>query len=222
MDQRVDPANGFRVEFCGGHCRTRGRRGRCRRKPVLPQPTSRRGSGSVYRVSYSGAPAISQQPKDTTVAPGEAATAVTATGAAPLAYQWQRDGVDIPGATTHLHAGRPPRRRRCAVPVCRVERRRLRDERERDATVTSNVAPTGTIVSPVQGTTFNAGQTISFDGRYRSGGRCARERVHLGSRLPSQHAHALVHACVQRSQERHVRHSGHGARLPTTSSTGSV
>ena len=173
------------------------------------------GSGSVYRVSYSGAPAISQQPKDTTVAPGQAATfAVTATGAAPLAYQWQRDGVAIAGATSPTYTLADPTladngaQFRCVVSNAGGSA----TSASATLTVTSNVAPTGTIVSPVQGTTFNAGQTISYEGSgYRSGGRrAARERVHLGSRLPSQHAHALVHPCVQRSQERHVRHPGHG------------
>ena len=46
------------------------------------------------------APAITAQPVSLTVAPGAAATfAVTATGSAPLAYEWRRDGVAVPGAT---------------------------------------------------------------------------------------------------------------------------
>jgi regulation of enolase protein 1 (concanavalin A-like superfamily) len=45
-------------------------------------------------------PSISSQPTDQAVAEGESATfTVTATGSAPLSYQWQRDGVDIAGAT---------------------------------------------------------------------------------------------------------------------------
>ena len=46
------------------------------------------------------APAITAQPVSLTVTPGSAATfAVTATGSAPLAYEWRRDGVAVPGAT---------------------------------------------------------------------------------------------------------------------------
>lgn len=46
------------------------------------------------------APAITQQPANVTVAAGQMATfAVVATGSAPLAYQWQRNGTPIPGAT---------------------------------------------------------------------------------------------------------------------------
>ncbi|MFM8337383.1 MAG: immunoglobulin domain-containing protein, partial [Opitutaceae bacterium] len=46
------------------------------------------------------APAITAQPVSLTVTPGSAATfAVTATGSAPLVYEWRRDGVAVPGAT---------------------------------------------------------------------------------------------------------------------------
>ena len=44
-------------------------------------------------------PTITRQPDDEIVTTGSAATfAVTATGSAPLSYQWQKNGVDIPGA----------------------------------------------------------------------------------------------------------------------------
>ena len=55
---------------------------------------------------------ISAQPANVTVAAGQSATfAVTASGTAPLAYQWQRNGVNIAGATrAHVHVRpRPPR-----------------------------------------------------------------------------------------------------------------
>lgn len=48
----------------------------------------------------SGPVTILTPPADRTVPAGASASfSVTATGAPPLAYQWQRDGVDIPGAT---------------------------------------------------------------------------------------------------------------------------
>ncbi|MEY4005093.1 MAG: hypothetical protein RLZZ221_1189 [Verrucomicrobiota bacterium] len=47
------------------------------------------------------APAITAQPVSLTVAPGAAATfAVTATGSAPLAYEWRRDGVAVTDCET--------------------------------------------------------------------------------------------------------------------------
>ncbi|MDQ5841425.1 MAG: Ig-like domain-containing protein, partial [Chloroflexota bacterium] len=165
--RRVDPANGFAVsDFATGIA-----------GPVdievgadgslyyLSRPET--GSGSVYRVSYSGAPAISQQPSDTTVAPGQAATfSVSATGQGPLAYQWQRDGVDIAGATSSTYTLADPTlsddgaQFRCVVSNAGGSA----TSASATLTVTTNTAPTGTIVSPMEGTTFNAGQTISYEG----------------------------------------------------------
>ena len=55
--------------------------------PVLPVP-----------------PTITQQPASLTVLVGRGASfTVAATGTAPLAYQWQRNGVDIAGATTTVY-----------------------------------------------------------------------------------------------------------------------
>ena len=46
------------------------------------------------------APSITMQPQDATVTAGLTATfSVTATGTAPLSYQWQQNGTDINGAT---------------------------------------------------------------------------------------------------------------------------
>ena len=47
-----------------------------------------------------GAPTILEHPQDATAVLGSSVTfSVRAEGTAPLSYQWQRDGVDIPGAT---------------------------------------------------------------------------------------------------------------------------
>ncbi|HEX2167588.1 MAG TPA: immunoglobulin domain-containing protein, partial [Longimicrobiales bacterium] len=47
------------------------------------------------------APAITSQPQDVQVDAGATATfSVTATGTAPLAYQWEKDGAAITGATS--------------------------------------------------------------------------------------------------------------------------
>ena len=55
-----------------------------------------------YFLNISGytAPTITTQPDDQSVTEGQSATfSVTATGTAPLSYQWQKDGADISGAT---------------------------------------------------------------------------------------------------------------------------
>ena len=57
---------------------------------------------SVSVISFvNGVPAITSQPSNQTVTAGSAATfTVTATGAAPLTYQWYKDGTPIIGATS--------------------------------------------------------------------------------------------------------------------------
>lgn len=66
-----------------------------------------RGSGGiVYKIQYTGsqAPAITQQPSDQTVGAGQPATfSVGASGAPPLAYQWQRNSSNIAGATASTY-----------------------------------------------------------------------------------------------------------------------
>jgi Flp pilus assembly secretin CpaC len=50
--------------------------------------------------SIAGAPAIATQPENQTVSLGDTATfGVTVTGTKPLAYQWLKNGIPIPGAT---------------------------------------------------------------------------------------------------------------------------
>jgi hypothetical protein len=54
------------------------------------------------------APAITQQPADARVTAGSSATfSVTATGTAPLAYQWRRNGVVVAGATAASYTTPP-------------------------------------------------------------------------------------------------------------------
>jgi len=53
-------------------------------------------------------PSITTQPANKTVNPGETATfSVTATGTAPLSYQWRKNGVNITGATSASYTTPP-------------------------------------------------------------------------------------------------------------------
>jgi hypothetical protein len=55
-------------------------------------------------VTVNAAPGITTQPQSQTVAQGANVTfSVTATGTAPLAYQWRKNGVNISGATSSSH-----------------------------------------------------------------------------------------------------------------------
>ncbi|HEX5425052.1 MAG TPA: immunoglobulin domain-containing protein, partial [Candidatus Acidoferrales bacterium] len=62
------------------------------------------GCGGSNSSSGSGAPSITSQPSNQTVAPGQMATfSVTARGQAPLAYQWSENGAAVSGATSSTY-----------------------------------------------------------------------------------------------------------------------
>jgi hypothetical protein len=68
---------------------------------------ARGGGGELYRVTFTTitAPSISSQPAGITVAPGATARfSVTASGSAPLRYQWQRNGTNITGANASSYS----------------------------------------------------------------------------------------------------------------------
>ncbi len=74
---------------------------------VINAPSSSGGGGTDGGGNTGGggttvvAPVISVQPKDLNLAEGQAASfSVTATGTAPLTYQWRKDGAAIAGATS--------------------------------------------------------------------------------------------------------------------------
>jgi glucose/arabinose dehydrogenase len=61
------------------------------------------GSAALFKVQFTGgtAPAITTQPSNQTVPQGQPATfMVAASGTAPLSFQWQRNQVNISGATS--------------------------------------------------------------------------------------------------------------------------
>ncbi|MVT09220.1 carbohydrate-binding protein [Chitinophaga tropicalis] len=63
--------------------------------------------GSLWRIEYSNneAPSIVNQPVSTTVVAGDPVTfSVSASGATPFTFRWQKDGVDIAGATSNTYS----------------------------------------------------------------------------------------------------------------------
>jgi len=126
-----------------------------------------RGAGSVGRIQYTAgqAPAITQQPANQTVPVGASATfTVSASGSAPLAYQWQVNHADISGANAasltvpNVQPGDNGAQFRCEV---------LNDFGavfSNDATlaVTTNTAPVGNIGWPALDAHYNAGQTVTY------------------------------------------------------------
>ena len=78
---------------------------------VFPNSNSTNGANYwvdvVFSAGSSGptAPTITTQPQNQTVVAGQSATfAVSAGGTAPLSYQWQKNGVNIAGATSANYA----------------------------------------------------------------------------------------------------------------------
>jgi len=121
--------------------------------------------GIVHKVTFSGKPAIASDPVDTTVMPGESATfSATATGDQPLTYQWQRDGVDIEGAQSDSYTLPAPTLADSGAQFRLVVTNAVGSATSASATltVTTNAAPTGTISTPLTGTSYNAGDTIAF------------------------------------------------------------
>jgi glucose/arabinose dehydrogenase len=123
--------------------------------------------GSVFKVTYSGLPAISQQPSDVIVAPGDPATfSITAGGQQPLSYQWKRDGADIPGANSSSYTLSSPSLSDDGARFLCVVSNSLGTTTSLSAklTVTTDAAPVATIASPREGAHYDAGDVITYEG----------------------------------------------------------
>jgi glucose/arabinose dehydrogenase len=128
-----------------------------------------RGAGAVYRVRYtaSQAPQITTQPSSVTVSAGQPATfTVAASGTAPLAYQWRRNGVNIPGATAASYTLSPAALSDNGAVFDVVVTNSFGTATSNGATltVTSNNTPTATITAPASNTLYSAGDTIAYSG----------------------------------------------------------
>ncbi|MBX3399933.1 MAG: PQQ-dependent sugar dehydrogenase [Gemmataceae bacterium] len=125
------------------------------------------GDGKVYRIEFTTAPQIADQPDSLIRLPGEEATfRVEASSAVAPSYQWQRNEENIPGATGPSYTLANPQlgddgtRYRVIVtnPAGSVT------SESATLTVTTNQRPVPTITLPADGTTFFAGETIVFAG----------------------------------------------------------
>ena len=129
-----------------------------------------RGSGGVIvKVWYTPgeAPEITQHPVDQTVGAGQPATfSVAASGAGPLSFQWQRDGSNIPGATSTTYTLPSTSTTDSGARFHAVVTNQFGSATSNDAvlTVTGNSLPVATITQPAQGALYTAGATIPFSG----------------------------------------------------------
>lgn len=128
-----------------------------------------RGGGEVWRVRYTAsvAPSITQQPTNLTVAAGQPATfTVAASGSAPLQYQWQRNGVNISGATSSTYTINSTSSADNGALFRAVVSNVAGSATSNSATLTvlTNSAPVGTITAPANGTLYRGGQVFTFAG----------------------------------------------------------
>lgn len=130
-------------------------------------PSTGDGIGVLGKIEYTGtqAPALAQHPQNQTVYIGDPVTfSVQATGAS--SYQWQRNGVDIPGATsasytlpstTNADSGAQFRVRVQNSFGTTVSNRAT-------LTITTNRLPQVTITSPAEGAGYFNGSSIAYSG----------------------------------------------------------
>jgi glucose/arabinose dehydrogenase len=128
-----------------------------------------RGGGEVFRVLFTAnsAPSITSHPTSVTVSAGQPASfTVAASGTAPLRYQWQRNGANIANATSPTFTLPSTTTADNGAMFRAVVSNDFGSVTSNAATLTvlSNSAPTGTISSPVNGTSYRGGQTFTFAG----------------------------------------------------------
>jgi glucose/arabinose dehydrogenase len=128
-----------------------------------------RDAGAVFRVAFTAnqAPTITTHPQDRTASVGGSATfTVTASGAPPLRYQWQRNGVNIAGATASSFtiSGVTLADDGATFRVVVSNDSGTVTSNSATLTVTANDAPTATITAPAHNTLYTAGDTFTFTG----------------------------------------------------------
>lgn len=128
-----------------------------------------RNGRALYKIIYTNnnAPAITSQPSNVTISQGQPATfRVSASGAAPLSYQWQKNGVNIAGATSATYTIASTTTT-SAGQYRVIVSNSVGSVTSNAATLTVtafNAAPTAKITSPTNHTIYRAGTTISFAG----------------------------------------------------------
>lgn len=157
----------------------------------------------VGRISYIPAPtppSITLHPGGQTVSVGQPATfTVSASGTAPLAYQWQRNTLDLVGATSSSYTLASAELSDDGAQIRCVVTNGLGSATSNGAilTVTANQPPWLSIPNPPAGTTYTAGDVIVYagagsdpeDGTLPAGSYTWRVDFHHGT-----HSHPFIPA----------------------------
>jgi glucose/arabinose dehydrogenase len=130
-------------------------------------PTSNTTYTATFRVVDTSVPTVTSQPHSVGVPVGSPATfSVTAAGAAPLSYQWQRDGVDIDAATSADYTLPSAQLSdngatfRCVV----TNANGTATSNAATLTVANGSAPVAVFTAPAAGAPFRGGDTVEFSG----------------------------------------------------------
>lgn len=126
-----------------------------------------RGSRSVYKIEAVSdqPPVINSHPAGQTASVGQSVTfEVQVSGSAPLAYQWQRDGDDIPGATAAAYTLPSVSQADDGARFRVVVSNAFGDDTSDEATLTvvENLPPVGVITKPLAGLLYSGGETIRY------------------------------------------------------------
>src|SRR5262245_52800076 len=128
------------------------------------------GTGAVFRVSFtnSQAPSIATQPTSQGIPAGNPVTlTVAASGAPPLTYRWQRNGVTIAGATSSTLTIPSAAAADNGATFRAIVTNALGTATSNAAILTvtaANARPVATIAAPTTGTLYSGGNTISYSG----------------------------------------------------------
>ncbi|HEV7860549.1 MAG TPA: PQQ-dependent sugar dehydrogenase [Pyrinomonadaceae bacterium] len=128
-----------------------------------------RGAGAIYKVQYTAslAPSITTQPASQSALAGQPVTfSVAASGSQPLSYQWQRNGVNINGATgaSYTIPAVAPGDNNAHFRVIVTNTFGSTTSNDAILTIQQSNPPTGIINAPANGSFYNAGDTINYSG----------------------------------------------------------